>query len=68
LADKGTSTRIENVAAPPPGRSRWYAGYFLLAVFNIVTISAGMLLNYQLVRQYEEANQINYYWSRICIP
>jgi PAS domain S-box-containing protein len=65
LTDKGKSTRIENVAAPPPrrGRSRWYAGYFLLAVFNIVTISVGTLLNYQLVREYEKSNEINHYWS-----
>lgn len=65
LVDKGTPTQIEAVteATPSRRRSRWYSGYFLLAVFNIVTISTGTLLNYQLVRQYEKANEINRYWS-----
>ena len=44
-------------------RSRWYSGYFFLALVNIVTISAGTMLNYHLVRQYENANELNRYWS-----
>jgi len=65
LTDKSTSTQIEHVSAATPGRgrSRWYASYILLAVFNIFTISVGTLLNYQLVRQYEGSNAINRYWS-----
>lgn len=44
-------------------RSRWYAGYFLLALVNIATIAAGTGLNYSLVYQYENANDLNRYWS-----
>ncbi|MBE9556903.1 MAG: PAS domain S-box protein [Proteobacteria bacterium] len=65
MADKGTSNKINVVTgtATRRSRSRWYAGYFLLAVVNIVTIATGMLMNHQLVRQYEKSNELNRYWS-----
>lgn len=65
MADKTRDSAVRNTIADIKGsdRSRWYTGYFLLAVFNIVTISAGTLLNYNLVRQYEGATELNRYWS-----
>lgn len=44
-------------------RSRWYAGYFLLALVNIATIAAGTGLNYSLAYRYENADDLNRYWS-----
>jgi PAS domain S-box-containing protein len=65
LIEKDKITQAEDLpaAATHRNRSRWYAGYFVLSVVNIVTIAAGILLNDRLVRQYEESNEQNRYWS-----
>lgn len=65
MVEKGNIAGAENTPAAPThrGRSRWYAGYFLLSVVNIVTIATGTLLNHHMVRQYEESSRLNRYWS-----
>ncbi|MBE9554032.1 MAG: PAS domain S-box protein [Proteobacteria bacterium] len=65
MIEKDKITQAEDIPAAPThrSRSRWYAGYFVLSVVNIVTIAAGILLNDRLVRQYEESNEQNRYWS-----
>ena len=65
MVEKDNIAGAENTpaAATHRGRSRWYAGYFLLSVVNIATIATGMLLNHHLVQQFEESNELNRYWS-----
>ena len=65
MIEEDKIARTGEIPSPPShrGRSRWYAGYFLLSIVNIVTIATGMLLNQNLVRQYEALNEQSQYWS-----
>ncbi|MEN8196169.1 MAG: hypothetical protein ABFS30_06610, partial [Pseudomonadota bacterium] len=65
MVEKDKITQVDDIPAAPTYRSRshWYAGYFVLSVVNIVTIAAGILLNDNMVRQYEKLNEQNRYWS-----
>lgn len=62
-SEKIARPNSESRPAPPGGFARWYTGYFLLAIFNIVTITASVLLNYALVRQHEKSVEVNRHWA-----
>jgi PAS domain S-box-containing protein len=44
-------------------QSRWYLLYYLLAIFDILTISASLYLNQKIISIYEDSIKINQEWS-----
>jgi PAS domain S-box-containing protein len=56
----GTRSKRERPASRQP---RWYLLYFVLAAFDIVTIGAGVLLNYQLTTAYQASIEANRVWA-----
>ncbi|HEY9644737.1 MAG TPA: ATP-binding protein [Chroococcidiopsis sp.] len=51
-------TRSPNLQKP-----RWHYLYYLLAAFNLLTISASVSLNYQITSRYAHSIQVNQEWA-----
>lgn len=45
------------------GYARWYIAYFLLAAFDILTVTGSLLLHLQLLSVYEESVATNRLWA-----
>ncbi len=63
MTEKGIVTQPAAAEPRRGGGSLWYAGYILLAVFNVVTITGSLALNYRLVQQYENSAALNRIWA-----
>src|SRR4029079_16410063 len=59
-----TTSRTEGVAAvqrtKPP---KWRYVYFLLAAFDLVTVSAGLYLNHRIMGIYLQSVEVNRIWA-----
>jgi signal transduction histidine kinase len=42
---------------------KWYLAYFLLAIFDIVTVSASLFLNHTLMGLYADSVEVNSIWA-----
>ncbi len=45
------------------GYARWYIAYFLLASFDILTVSGSLVLNHQLMNAYRQSAEVNRLWA-----
>src|SRR5690349_7480775 len=45
-------------------RLKWHYIYFLLAAFDLLTVSAALYLNYQIIGTYTRSVEINRVWDR----
>lgn len=46
-----------------PGYARWYIAYFLLAAFDILTVTGSLVLHLRLLEIYEESVDTNRLWA-----
>jgi hypothetical protein len=45
-------------------RLKWHYIYFLLAGFDLLTVSAGLYLNHKIIRTYTRSVEINRVWTK----
>src|SRR5262245_43749653 len=55
----GNSDRISASRRRPP----WYLIYFILAAFDLLTVSVSLSLNRRLIRVFSESVRVNQEWS-----
>ena len=59
-----THTRTQTSGVPSrPKPAKWYYVYFLLAAFDLVTVSAGLWLNYRIMGIYLKSVEVNRVWA-----
>ncbi len=51
------------LTSPKSRKFKWHFVYYLLAVFDVLTVGTSLLLNHQLVKNYEESIEINQIWA-----
>src|SRR6476469_6643797 len=62
----GSQERTRNQSGSVVSRNKppkWYYVYFLLAAFDLVTVSAGLWLNHRIMGIYLESVEVNRVWA-----
>ena len=48
---------------PAPARIKWHYAYYMLAAFDMLTISFSLFLNHQIMSVYEDSVLVNQDWA-----
>ena len=48
---------------PAPARIKWHYAYYMLAAFDMLTISFSLFLNHQIMSIYEDSVLVNHDWA-----
>jgi len=56
--------KSESITAPARSRPKWHYLYYLLAAFDLCTVSLSLYLNHQLMSSYTQSVAVNQDWAR----